>query len=138
MKKVIIIGCGVAGLSLGTYLLANGYEVTILEKNSTIGGACIGWERKGQYIDGCIHWLAGVNPSSNFYPLWRDVNAITDDSEFFYQDDLVKNVYPDGTTFTLWADLDKTERELIAFAPEDEKQIKKLIIIPNRLINIIV
>ena len=127
MKKVIIVGCGVAGLAAGTYLRANGYDVTILEKNATIGGACIGWERKGQYIEGCIHWLSGVNPQSNVYPLWRDTHAITDDSEFFYQDDLVKNVFCDGTTFTLWADLDKTERELISFAPEDEKQIKKFI-----------
>ncbi len=127
MKKVIIIGCGVAGLSAGTYMLANGYDVTILEKNATIGGACIGWERKGQYIDGCIHWFTGVNEKSNLYPLWRDVHAITDESEFFYQDDLVKYVFTDGVTLTLWADLNKTERELISFAPEDEKQIKKLI-----------
>ncbi|MBR2989116.1 MAG: NAD(P)/FAD-dependent oxidoreductase [Clostridia bacterium] len=127
MKKVIIIGCGVARLSAGTYLLANGYEVTILEKNSTIGGACIGWDRKGQYIDGCIHWLSGVSPKSNVYPLWRETHAITDDSEFFFQDDLVKNVFCDGTTFTFWADLDKSQRELIELAPEDEKQIKKFI-----------
>lgn len=126
MKKVFIIGGGVSGLTAGTYLLANGYDVTIFEKNSTVGGACIGWERKGQYIDGCIHWMTGVNKKSNLHQLWRDTHAITDESKFFYQDDLVKNVFTDGTTITFWADVDKTERELIAFAPEDEKQIKKL------------
>ena len=59
--------------------------------------------------------------------MWRDVHAITDESEFFYQDDLVKYVFTDGVTLTIWADLNKTERELTSFAPEDEKQIKKLI-----------
>ena len=41
-KKVIIIGGGVAGLSSAIYLQKNGYQTIVLEKNSTLGGACIG------------------------------------------------------------------------------------------------
>ncbi len=127
MKKIIIIGGGVSGLSAGIYLKANGYHVEILEKNAVAGGACIGWERKGCYIDGCIHWLTGVHPKSNFNKLWQDTYALTDNTDVFYQDDLVKHVFPDGKVLTLWADTDKLEKSLIEFAPEDTKEIKKLI-----------
>ena len=127
MKKVIIIGGGVAGFTAGTYLRANGYETLILEKNAIAGGACIGWERQGCYIDGCIHWLAGSNPSSGTYKIWRDTHAITHETKFFEQDDLMKMRHSDGTEFTYWTDLKKLEEELLALSPEDEKEIKKFL-----------
>lgn len=37
-KKVIVIGSGFAGLSAATHLAAEGFEVTILEKNDSPGG----------------------------------------------------------------------------------------------------
>lgn len=126
-KKVIVIGGGVSGLSSGIYLLLNGYDVQIIEKNHVVGGACIGWERKGCYIDGCIHWLTGVNKNSSFYDLWRVTNALNDDIEIFYQDDFYVLEFPDGKKFTVYADLDKLEKELLSFAPEDKKQIVKFI-----------
>ncbi len=127
MKKVLIIGGGVAGLSAGIYLKANGYDVEILEKNLEIGGACTGWERKGFYIDGCIHWLTGVNPNDSLYKLWTETRAITKDTKIFYQDELTKYVFEDKKTLTTYADLEKMEKSLLEFAPEDNKQIKKLI-----------
>lgn len=124
MSRVIIIGGGISGLSAGVYLQANGYETEVLEMNHVTGGACIGWERQGCYIDGCIHWLSGVNPKSTAYPLWREVGALTDDTQVFIQDDLNVFDFGDGNKFTFYADLEKLEKELIGFAPEDEKAIK--------------
>ncbi|MBQ8427360.1 MAG: NAD(P)/FAD-dependent oxidoreductase [Clostridia bacterium] len=127
MKKVVVIGGGIAGLSAGIYLKANGYNVEILEKNAQIGGACTGWERKGFYIDGCIHWLTGVNPKDSLNVLWKETRALTDDTQIFYQNELTKYVYGDQQPLTVYADLEKLEKSLLEFAPEDKKQIKKLI-----------
>ena len=124
MSKIIIIGGGISGLSAGIYLQANGYETEVLEKNHVSGGACIGWERKGCYIDGCIHWLSGVNPKSTTYPLWREIHAIKEDTDVFYQNELCVFDYGEGKKFTFYADLEKLEAELISFAPEDTKAIK--------------
>ncbi len=124
-KTAIIIGGGVSGLSTAIYLQVNGYDTLILEKNAVIGGACIGWERKGCYIDGCMHWLVGVKPTSSTYKLWEDVGALSPNVPIYYQDDFYTLEMEDGTRFTVWADLKKFQEELIAFAPEDEKQIKK-------------
>ncbi|MBQ3235520.1 MAG: NAD(P)/FAD-dependent oxidoreductase [Clostridia bacterium] len=123
-KRVIIIGGGISGLAAGIYAKINGYDAVILEKNHVLGGACIGWERKGCYIDGCIHWMTGINPKSKYYDLWTEVGAISPQTEYFFQDDFYTLDFGGDNKFTVWADTDKLERELIAFAPEDEKQIK--------------
>ena len=124
-KKVIIIGGGVSGIATAIYLKLNGYDTLILEKNAILGGACIGWERKDCYIDGCTHWLVGVNPTTATYKLWEDVGALSPEVDIFYQDDFYTLDFADGKSFTVWADLDKLQKELLALAPEDEKQIKK-------------
>ncbi len=124
MKKVIIIGGGVSGFTAGTYLRANGYETVILEKNAVAGGACIGWERSGCYIDGCIHWMTGVKKDTDLYGLWKDVGALNDDTKVFYQEELMFMDFGNGKSLIVWKDVNKLEAELIAFAPEDEKEIK--------------
>lgn len=124
-KRVIIVGGGVSGLATATYLRVNGYDTLLLEKNAVLGGACIGWERKGCYIDGCIHWLVGINPESNTFKLWEDTGAVLKDTPIYMQDDFFTLDFGDGKRFTVWADADKLQDELIAFAPENKKQIKK-------------
>ena len=80
MKKIIIIGGGIAGLSAGIYGLQNGYEVTLYEKNATPGGECTGWNRQGYHIDNCIHWLTGCIPTNDLYPIWKNIGALKDDT----------------------------------------------------------
>ena len=60
MKKVAIIGGGVAGLSAGIYGQMKGYQCTVIEKNHIAGGNLTGWERRGYRIDNCMHWLTGT------------------------------------------------------------------------------
>ena len=124
-KKAIIIGGGVSGLATAVYLSLNGYNATVLEKNADIGGACVGWERKGCFIDGCIHWLVGVKPDTATYKLWEQVGALSKDVEIYKQNDFYTLDFEDGKSFNVWTDLDKFQNELLAFAPEDTKQIKK-------------
>ena len=125
-KKVLIIGGGVSGLTTAIYLRLNGYETVVLEKNAVPGGACIGWERKGCYIDGCIHWLVGTNPKDPTYKLWEQIGALSPDVQVFDQNDFYTLDFEDGVKFNVWSDLTKLENELTSFAPEDKKQIKKL------------
>jgi len=125
MKKALIIGGGVSGLATAIYLKLYGYDTLVLEKNAVLGGACIGWERKGCYIDGCIHWLVGVNTNSPTYKLWETVGALSPDVEIYNQTDFYTLDFGKDKKFTVWADLEKLEKEFTEFAPEDEKQIKK-------------
>jgi len=50
MKKVIIVGGGIAGLSAGIYAMQSGFDVTILEMHTIPGGNCTSWKRKGYFL----------------------------------------------------------------------------------------
>lgn len=125
-KRVVIIGGGIAGLSAGIYALKAGYEATIYEKNAIPGGECIGWNRKGYHIDNCIHWLTGTRKGTELYDVWKTVGALSDDMEYAKIDSFYTSTY-EGKSATLWNDLERTERELIEAAPEDEEEIHKFI-----------
>jgi phytoene desaturase len=56
MKKVIVIGAGFAGLSAATKLADEGYDVTILEKNSMAGGRARVFEEQGFVFDMGPSW----------------------------------------------------------------------------------
>jgi phytoene desaturase len=56
MKSVIIIGSGFAGLSSATFLAKAGYDVTVLEKNDSLGGRARVWETEGFKFDMGPSW----------------------------------------------------------------------------------
>lgn len=73
MKKVVIIGGGVAGLTAGIYAQMNGFDSVIYEKHRVIGGLSSGWQRKGYQIEGSISYLMGVNPEDEFNQIWQEL-----------------------------------------------------------------
>ena len=81
MKKVVIIGGGIAGMTAGVLLQKAGFETEIYEKNALPGGQCTGWKREGYFIDNCIHWLTGTRPESALHELWKEIGALGDDVE---------------------------------------------------------
>lgn len=123
-KKIIIIGAGISGLSAGIYAQKNGYISEIYEKNPVAGGLCVSWKRDGMTIDGCIHWLTGTKEGTQLRDMWRDVGAFTDE-DIIHHDNFGVIEY-EGQKFTLWADVNRLEAEMLKFSPEDAKEIKKL------------
>ncbi len=56
MKKVIVIGSGVGGLSSAALLAMQGYKVTLLEKNDRAGGRAMLYEQDGFKFDMGPSW----------------------------------------------------------------------------------
>jgi phytoene dehydrogenase-like protein len=125
MKKIIIIGGGIAGLSAGIHAQQYGFESIIYEKHSVVGGQCTGWDRKGYHIDGCIHWLTGTREGSDLNDLWKNVGALGD-VEMIQLDNFGVHEM-EGVTLTLWKDLDRLEKEWLQLSPEDAAVIKEFI-----------
>lgn len=62
-KKVVILGAGVAGLSMGHFLATKKkYDVTIVEKNLVIGGLCGSFKHNDFTLDYGAHKLYSVIP----------------------------------------------------------------------------
>ena len=51
MRKLVVIGAGLGGLSLGIRLQSKGYQVTILEKNAQVGGHASQRKQQGYTFD---------------------------------------------------------------------------------------
>ncbi len=45
MKRVIVLGGGIAGMEASSYLAAKGYTVDLIEKNDRLGGRLCNWDR---------------------------------------------------------------------------------------------
>jgi len=124
MKKVIIIGGGISGLTAGIYAQQNGFDTEIYEKNAMMGGECTGWNRQGYHIDNCIHWLTGCRDDDNLNKIWKNIGALTEDTELYYEPYFYM-LEMDGKQLHFWRDLEKARAEFLALAPEDTAELNK-------------
>ena len=131
MKKIIIIGAGITGLTSGIFLLKKGYEVSIYEKNDFAGGFCTGWIKNGIYIDNCMHWLTGTNQYTKTFKMWKSVGAISETSNLYQGDYFYKSIYNDSE-ICLYKDLEKLRTTMLSISIEDKKEIDSFV---NTVIN---
>ncbi len=115
MKKVIIIGGGVAGLTAGIYGQLSGLDCTIVEKNSFVGGNLTGWERERHSIDNCMHWLTGTHKKSSLHRIWETVGMLGDGIELC-RPEAFGSFEVGGRRISLWRDPDRTLSEMLSHA----------------------
>ena len=96
-KSAVIIGGGLGGLFTGAILAKEGVKVTVIEKNTTVGGGLQSFTRFGEVFDTGMHILGGMNPSGNAYKVCQylgildkvchqEVDAQVVDSIYFASD----------------------------------------------------
>ncbi len=124
-KRVVIIGAGVAGLSAGIYAAMNGFDTEIIEMHYVAGGQCTAWDRKKFRFDYCLHWLVGTSHGA-FHKIWKETNVINNKTEVVDHEIHSRIFDKDRNEFIIYADLDRWEKYLIEFAPEDTLSIRKM------------
>ncbi|KPM31569.1 Phytoene desaturase [Croceitalea dokdonensis DOKDO 023] len=87
MKNIVIIGSGFSSLSAACYLAKAGHNVSIYEKNSTIGGRCRQFQKDGFTFDigPSWYWMPDI-----FEKFFNDFGKKTSD---FYQLDKLDPAY---------------------------------------------
>jgi phytoene dehydrogenase-like protein len=90
------------------------------------GGLCTSWKRDGFTIDGCIHWLVGSAPGSAMHDFWKEV-GIAQGREFVYSDEYMRFEGPGGRKIVFYCDVDRLEKELLDFSPQDKKPLLEFI-----------
>ena len=125
MKKVLIIGAGIAGLTAGVYARQSGFDVTIYEAHTIPGGASTSWRRKGYLFEGGMHWLTGSSPKTSLNRLWREVGALNENTPVYNRDPFF--VYEsNGKRVCLYRDIERLQAHFLELAPEDSAEIKSL------------
>ena len=122
MKKIVIIGGGVAGLTAGIFALRRGAAVTLIDKNGSGAGALCGWRRGGCTVDGCLHWLTGTREGTELYEIWQKTGML--DGEVVKQEVFFSSE-ADGASVSFYDDAERTAEEMTEKFPEDGREIAK-------------
>jgi phytoene dehydrogenase-like protein len=125
-ESVIIIGGGMAGLAVGSYLQMNGFDTEIFEMQDFPGGLCTSWKRKEYLVDGCIRYMTGVSEGESSYNAWKHLVDM-DSLEVYYPPEHAAFDDPENGRVVVWSDADKLKEELLRIAPNDGKVIGQLI-----------
>ena len=125
MKKVVVIGAGISGLTAAIYAQRSGFDVTLCEQHSMAGGMCSSWKRKGYLFESALH-CTGSNPTTELYQLWKETGALSDAVKIKLPD-IFQAVEWEGQIINLFRDIGKTVEQLIAISPDDAKQLRRLV-----------
>ena len=125
MKKLLIVGAGISGLSAGVYAARSGFDVTILEQHFTFGGLSTSWSRKGYYFEGGMHWLTGSKDGLPMNKVWHELGALRDNNPIENRDPLYTLLDGDKNLSLRRYEPDM-RKALLEYAPEDAKMINKM------------
>jgi phytoene desaturase len=106
----LVIGAGIGGIATAARLAKNGYEVTVLEKESTPGGRCNQIIRDGHRFD--------IGPTLFLMPeIWEETFAsigekMSDHLELVRIDPTYKVHFEDGLQLQLTSDIGKMQTQL--------------------------
>ncbi len=123
MKKVSVIGAGFSGLSAACYLGKQGFDVTVYEKNNTIGGRAAVLERDGFKFDlgPTFYWMPDI-----FESFFNDFNKQSSD---FYQlirlDPGYEIYFGTNDSLKISADINKLYQTYESLEPGSSKFLKR-------------
>ncbi len=117
MKKVIVIGAGLGGLSAAIRLAKSGCEVTIVEKNETVGGKVNFVEANGYKFDTGASLLTMRHVFEDLFEFCG--KQIEDYLDIVPLDPICRYFWTDETVFDASSNIEKTEAEIERLAPED-------------------
>ncbi len=119
MKKVIVIGGGLGGLSAAITLASNGFDVTLLEKNKHLGGKLMPVQLGQASFD--------FGPNTITMPdVFKEVISQTgEDPEDYFSfmklPNHTRNYFPDGTILDFSSEKEKMKEQLAILDPTSAK-----------------
>ena len=117
MKKVIIIGAGLGGLAAALRLAKSGFDVTITEKNETVGGKVNQVEADGYKFDTGASLLTMRHVFADLFDFCG--RRVEDYLDIVPLDPICRYFWTDKTRFDASSNLEKTVSEIERIAPND-------------------
>lgn len=102
-KKITVLGSGVSSLATASFLAKAGHEVTILEKNDSIGGRARQFEAEGFVFDMGPSWYWMPEVFEKFYNKFD--HTASDFYDLVRLDPSYRVIWPDGTSTDIPANL---------------------------------
>lgn len=117
MKRCVVVGGGLGGLSVAIRLARRGYAVTILEKNDRVGGKADRWEAGGYRFDTGPTLLTMPFVLNELFSFaGRNVN---DYLQLLHLDPICRYFWQDGSMLDASPDEAAMERAIRRISPDD-------------------
>ena len=123
MKKIIVIGAGLGGLAAAIRLAKSNFEVTVLEKNETVGGKVNSVTANGYKFDTGASLLTMRHVFQDLFEFAG--RSLEDYLTLIPLDPICRYFWTDKTVFDASSDLRKTEIEIARIAPNDRENFGK-------------
>ncbi|MBQ9185141.1 MAG: NAD(P)/FAD-dependent oxidoreductase [Bacteroidales bacterium] len=129
MKTVLIIGAGVGGLFTGALLAKEGFRVTVLEKNATIGGGLQNFTRFGEVFDTGMHVIGGMQPGGNVRKICEFLGILDKVSVVDVDDDCMDRLYfaEDRATYRLAKGKEAFVESLSGYFPSERDNLERYV-----------
>jgi len=114
-KKATILGAGISGLSAASFLAQSGWDVTIVEKNPTIGGRARQFSHEGFVFDMGPSWYWMPDVFEQFYQKFG--HTASDFYELKRLDPSYRVYWPDQTHSDIPATMGELEAMFESFEP---------------------
>lgn len=123
---VVVAGAGHNSLVAAAYLAKAGLRCLVLEAQSTVGGntATEDLTLPGFHHDSCstAHNIIQASPTLRF----DELNLADNGLEYIRPDPVVHVPFPDGTSLTMWRDIDRTVAEFGRFSSSDASAYRQM------------
>jgi len=122
-KTIIIIGGGLGGLAAAALLSKNGHNVTLLEKNPTLGGRARVYKDRGFTFDMGPSWYLMPDIFERFFAMFG--KKPQDYMELIRLDPQYKIFYEDGSSVKIGTDFTENAKVFDSLEPGSSEKLKK-------------
>lgn len=128
-RHAVIIGAGLGGLFTGAILSKEGFKVTVLEKNATIGGGLQTFKRFGEHFDTGMHVIGGLRPGGNIWRICRYLGILDKIKVRDVDDDCTDRLYfsEDKTYYTIGKGREGFVDSLVKSFPKERKNLENYV-----------
>ncbi|MDO7906500.1 phytoene desaturase family protein [Paenibacillus sp. JX-17] len=119
-KKVVVIGAGFGGLSCAIGLASRGFDVTVLERQPTIGGKLQRITAEGYSFD---RGPSTITMPEAFRSVFTAAGARMEDyCELYELEPRTRNIFADGSVVDLSRDTGRMKEQIAAYSSHDAMQ----------------
>jgi all-trans-retinol 13,14-reductase len=121
MKRVVVIGSGLGGLTAGALLAKDGYRVTLLEQHNIVGGCATTFKRGDFICEVGLHEMDGVYTNSQIKEIFTKLDVYKN-VEFIKVPEFFKTALKDDI-FTMPDGIENAIEALIQKFPKEKDSI---------------
>ncbi len=119
MKRVVVIGAGIGGLTSAAYLAKSGWDVTVLEAHTLPGGCASSFYHQGYQFDAGATLAAGFYPEGPMDLVGKSVGI--NNWPIVPSDPAIVVHLSNGKTVSRWVGERRWEERREAFGPNSER-----------------